>query len=83
MREIVESFPLLVAASASFDPSRTPQLFDFSKAQTAKLPGRDIERERSVTYALDLLHVVADFFEHFAELPVLTFSQRDLVPGIL
>ena len=41
-----------------------------------------IELERAVTDAFDFFHVVSDFLEHAADLPVASFDQGDFVPRV-
>ena len=63
--------------------SRAVERLDLSGGEFAELAGGDVEAERSVAYATDLLDVVADLFEHFAELAVAAFDEGDLVPGVV
>ena len=58
------------------------QAIDFLQGQGAELPRRNIERERPVADALDLFHVVSDFFKHAPDLAIAAFDQSDFVPGI-
>ena len=56
---------------------------DLSGGELAEFAGCDVEAERSVADAADLFDVVADLFEHFAELAVAAFDEGDLVPGVV
>src|SRR5271170_3923080 len=56
---------------------------DFTGFQLAKLAGGDVEAEGSVADAADLFDVVADLFEHFADLAIAAFGEGELVPGIV
>ena len=47
------------------------------------LPASTSRSQGAVAHALDLLDVMADLLEHAADLPVASFGQRDLVPGIV
>src|ERR1035438_4906314 len=46
------------------------------------MPGRNIERERSIPDTLDLLHMVPDLLKHAPNLAIAAFDQGHLVPGI-
>ena len=55
---------------------------DFAEGELAELAGGDVEAEGSVADAADLFDVVADLFEHLAELAVAAFGEGELVPGL-
>ena len=59
------------------------QLSNLSNSQAPELSRRNVQRQRPVTHAFNLLHVMADLLEHFADLPVPAFGERDLEPWIL
>src|SRR5215469_8078174 len=42
----------------------------------------DVQLQRAIAHALDLFYVMSDLLKHAPDLPVLAFSQRDLVPRI-
>src|SRR2546423_7974922 len=62
--------------------NRSFQLADFGFRQPAGFPRRQVERKRTVPDATNLLHMMADLLEHLAQLAILAFGQRDLIPGI-
>jgi hypothetical protein len=62
--------------------SRAPKTCNLSRRQFAELAWLNIERERTITHALDLFHVVANLFKHAPYLPVLALNQRHFIPGI-
>jgi len=62
---------------------RSAQLGDFYRRQCAPLAGLDIQRQRTIPNTLDLLDMMSDLLEHPTDLPVSTFRQRDLVPGVI
>jgi len=62
---------------------RAVESLDFAGGEFAELARSDVEAERSVTYATDLFHMMADLFEHFSELAVAAFDEGDLVPGVV
>ncbi len=64
---------------ARFGMAQRVHLF---RGKFAKLPGMDVKRERAVAHALDLFHVMADFFKHAPDLPVFSFNQRNFIPGV-
>ena len=59
------------------------QAGNFFERQMPKFSRRNIELQRSVAHALDLLHVMSDRLEHPPDLPVFALDQRDFVPGIV
>lgn len=46
------------------------EVFQFFRLELANVSGLDVEDERTVADAADLLDVVADFFEHLAEFSI-------------
>src|SRR6266536_580467 len=58
------------------------QFLNLANTQPPEFAGRDIQAERSISHTLDLFDVVPDLLEHAPDLAVLTFDQRDLIPGI-
>src|ERR1700751_3336455 len=58
------------------------QAVDFLRGQRTEFSGRHIQRKRSVFYALDFLHVMADLFKHAADLPIASLDEGNFVPGI-
>jgi hypothetical protein len=53
---------------------RAPQARYFSRLEFAECSGLNIERERSITDALDFFHVMSNLLEHPADLPVLSLD---------
>src|ERR1022692_934751 len=51
-----------------------PQAIDFLRGQGAESPGFDVEGERPVANALDLLHMVSDLLKHAPDLAVAAFD---------
>jgi hypothetical protein len=56
---------------------------DFLRLKRTGLSRRQIQFQRPVAHAPDLLYVMAYFFEHLSDLSIAAFMQRDLEPGIL
>ena len=56
---------------------------DFAGGELAELAGGDVEAEGSVADAADLFDVMADLFEHLADLAVAAFGEGELVPGVV
>src|ERR1700679_4206019 len=54
-----------------------------TQRQFAELSRRHIEPKCTVTDAANLLHMVADLFEHLPDLAVAAFRQSQLIPGII
>src|SRR5436305_5752013 len=59
------------------------QFLNFCGAQPSEFSRRNIQAQRAITHALDLLYVMPDFLEHAPNLTVLAFHQRELIPGIV
>jgi hypothetical protein len=59
------------------------EVVDLFLVEFTDLSRLEIENERSVTDAADLLNMVADFFEHFAQFAVAAFDENYLIPGII
>ncbi len=55
---------------------------DFAGGELAEAARGDVEGEGAVADAADLFDVVADLFEHLAELSVAAFGEGDFVPGV-
>jgi len=51
--------------------------------QLAEVAGFDIEDQRSVADATDLLNVVPDLLEHLAQFAIAAFNEDNFVPGIV
>jgi hypothetical protein len=56
------------------------QLFSFELAHFARF---NVEHQRAVAYATNLLDVVADLLEHLTQLAVAAFNEDDFVPGVV
>jgi hypothetical protein len=59
------------------------QVLQFFGVELADIAGFEIEDQWAVTDAADLLDVVTDLFEHFAQFAVAAFDQNDFIPGII
>jgi hypothetical protein len=59
------------------------QIFEFLGFQFAHFAWLNVEHQRAVTHAANFLDVVADLFEHLAQLAVAAFNQNDFVPGVV
>src|SRR6516165_1664236 len=64
------------------DTRRVLQACDFLQCEMTELPRFDVEFERSIANAPDLLHVMSDLFEHAADLTIASFGQCDLIPRV-
>jgi hypothetical protein len=62
---------------------RVAQRLDLARFQKAPFARVQIELQCAVADALDLLDVMTNLLEHAADLPVASFGQRHLVPGIV
>jgi quercetin dioxygenase-like cupin family protein len=58
------------------------QSLHLDRRERAKFSRFDVELERTVAHALDLLDVVPDLLEHAMDLPVASLGEGDLVPRI-
>ncbi len=56
---------------------------EFLRLEWPRLARREIELKRTITNAANFFDVVSDLFEHFSDLPIASFVQRDLQPGIV
>ena len=59
------------------------QRVDFFRLQLAQLARLKIENQWTVAYAANLFDVMADFFEHLAQLAVAALDDDHFVPGIV
>jgi hypothetical protein len=59
------------------------ELKHFPWSQRTGLARVQIQLKRAVANPADFLHVMSDLLEHFADLPVAPFVQRDFEPGVL
>ncbi len=59
------------------------QIIEFFGFQFAHFAGLDVQHQRTITNATNLFHVVADLFEHLAQLAVAALNDHDLVPGVV
>src|SRR5271165_1306762 len=59
------------------------QLFDFLLTQLAHLARLDIQHQRSVADAANLLDVMADLLKHLADFTIAPLNENQLIPGIL
>src|SRR3984885_6667376 len=58
------------------------QTVDLLLGQRPEFPRRNIERERPVADALDLLHMVPHLFKHATDFSIAPLDQRNLIPRI-
>ncbi len=68
---------------ARFTIGSLAQVFELFGFEFAHYAGLDVEHQRAVTHASNLLNVMADLFEHLAQLTVAAFNQDDFVPGVI
>ena len=59
------------------------QVFELLGLELAHLAWFDIEHERAIAHAPDLLDMMANLFKHLAQLAVATLDDDDFVPGIV
>src|SRR5579872_2908239 len=62
--------------------ARGTQPIHFLRGQWTKFSWRNIECKRSVTYPLELLHMMSDLLEHAPNLAVASLDQRHFIPRI-
>src|SRR5690349_16825504 len=61
---------------------RSLQLSNFVFRKPSRFTRWQVERERTVADTANLLDMMANLFEHLAQLPVFALGQGDLIPGI-
>ena len=59
------------------------QVFEFFGFEFTHFAGLDIQNQRSVANAANLLDVMSDLLKHLAQLAVATLDDDDFVPGIV
>src|SRR6185437_2118726 len=63
-------------------PDTPPQLLDFGFGEITCLARLRVQNQRPIANPANLLDVVSDFLEHFADFAVAAFNQREFVPWI-
>src|SRR6185437_1550877 len=64
-------------------PCRTPQLFHFGFRQLATLARLQVQHQRPIANASNLLHVMSDLFKYLSDLAVAALNQHQLIPRVL
>jgi hypothetical protein len=70
-------------SDARWRVERVLQSRDLLWLECSRFARRQIELKWTVTHTPNLFDVMSDLFKHFSDLPIASFVERDLQPGIV